>query len=156
MKELNSYIFESNFNEALKLIKAGNGINEKYGIGIRPIIAAINSDIPECLRFVIQNGADVNIDSGQPLHEVIDYCIDGMIQNNRSEPYPEALQMLQILLDNGADLQIENKNRKRPIDLITAYSHNQEIFERLKSIFRPLIPQIDELIKGNLYKHDFI
>lgn len=147
MKDLNSYIFKSNFKEALKLIKEGHGINERYGVGIRPIISAINSDNPESLKFVIEHGANVNIDNGNPLREAIDYSIDGMIQNNRSKPYPEALQMLEILLNNGADLEIENNEGKNPLDVIVRYSHNEESFERLKSFFRNLIPQIDKMIK---------
>lgn len=151
MKELNSYLFDSNLEEALKLIKKGKNINKKHGI--RPIIAAINSENPKCVKFVIEQGADVNIDYGNPLHEVIDYCIDGMIQNNRSKPHPETMKMLQILLDNGAELEIRNKEGKRPIDMITAYSSNEESFKKLKSFFRPLIPQIDELIKSNFTQH---
>ncbi len=149
MKELNSYIFASDLTNALRLIQNGMDINGKYGVGIRPISSAINSDNPKTLEFVIQLGADVNIDFGDPLHETIDYCIDGMIQNNRKEPYPESLEMLKILLDNGADIELINEKGERPIDVISAYAHDAESLNRLKSFFRPLISNIDELIKTN-------
>lgn len=148
MKELNSYIFESDINGALKLLVEGADINTKYGVGITPISSAINSDNPSTLKFVIDQGADVNIDQGAPLSETIDYCIDGMIQNNRDTPYPEALEMLEILLKNGADLELKDDNGERPIDVLTAYAQDDsEWLEQLKSFFRPFIPKIDELIK---------
>ena len=131
------------------MIQNGKNINRKYGVGIRPISSAINSDDPKTLKFVIKHGADVNIDFGAPLHETIDYCIDGMIQNNRKEPYPESIEMLKILLNNGADIELKNEIGERPIDVITAYAHNAESLDRLKSFFRHLIPNIDELIKTN-------
>lgn len=154
MKELNSYIFESDLTKALQLIQNGMDINGKYGVGIRPISSAINSNDPKTLEFVIEHGADVNIDFGDPLHKTIDYCIDGMIQNNRKEPYPESLEMLKILLDNGADIEFKNEKGERPIDVITAYAHNTESLDRLKSFFRHLIPNIDELIKNNYNRVD--
>lgn len=148
MKELNSYIFESDVKGALKLLKNGADINSKYGVGIRPISSAINSDNPSTLQFVIEHGADVNIDNGAALSETIDYCIDGMIQNNLDKPHPEAMEMLKILLENGANLELMDENGERPIDAISAYAKGSyEELERLKSFFRPLIPNIDELLK---------
>ncbi|WP_299125106.1 hypothetical protein [uncultured Winogradskyella sp.] len=147
MKELNSYIFESDIEGAHKLLQEGADINAKYGIGITPISSAINSDNPSTLQFVIDQGANVNIDYGAPLSETIDYCIDGMIQNNLDSPYPEALKMLKILLENGADIELKDDNGERPIDVLLAYAQDDfEWLEKLKSFFRPLIPNIGELI----------
>lgn len=146
MKDLNTYIFQSDLANALTLIQNGADINGKDEVGVRPISSAVNSDDPKTLEFVITHGADVNIDFGEPLCEMIDYCMDGMIQNNRTEPYPESLEMLKILLDNGADIALKNENGKRPIDVIIAYAQNKESLNWLKSFFRHLIPNIDELI----------
>ena len=147
MRELNSYIFESDAQGALKLLKNGADINSKCGAGIRPISSVINSDNPSTLKFVIELGADVNIDNGAPLSEAIDYCIDGMIQNNQDKPYPEALEMIKILLENGADVELKDQNGERPIDVLSAYAQDDlDWLELLKSIFRPLIPRIDELL----------
>ena len=148
MKKLSSYIFESDIDEALKLLKEGADINAKDRVGIRPISSAINSDKPSTLQFVIDQGADVNIDDGAVLSEVIDYCIDGMLQNNLDKPDPEAMEMLKILLDNGGDLTITDPNGQRPIDVIRTYAHgDQNRLEELKRFFRPIISNIDELIK---------
>jgi len=148
MTELNSCIFESNIAAATLLLENGADINAKYGVGVRPISAAINSDNPSTLQFVIEQGADVNIDNGSPLLETIDYCIDGMIQNNQVKLYPEALKMLEILLENGANLELRDENGERPIDVITRYAEDDTAWlERLKSLFRTVIPQIDELLK---------
>ena len=151
-KNLNSFIFDSDLKNALKLIQDGMDINTKYGVGIRPIISAINSDEPKTLEFVIEHGANVNIDSGEPLKEAIDICIQGMIQDNRNEPYPESLEILKILLNNGADLELENEKGERPIDIILAYAQNGRYLERLKSFFRPLIPNIDAIINPSKSK----
>ncbi len=147
MKDLNSYLFKSNFEKVAKLIQEGVDVNGKYGIGIRPIIAAINSDNPKMLSYIIAKGADVNIDNGLPLYETIDICIDGMIQDNRSEPHQVYLEMIKILLMNGAKLELKNERAERAIDLIVQYAYSEKSFDRLKSYFRPLIPEIDALIK---------
>lgn len=130
MKELNDYIFTSDLKQALELIEKGADINAKYGVGIRPISAAINSDEPDTLRFVIGHGADVNIDNGHPLFEAIDLCIDGMIQNGRAEPYPEAMEMFKILIENGADIGLKDEKGNGPLKLLLSYPEKDQTFFR--------------------------
>jgi ankyrin repeat protein len=146
---LNEHINESNLETAYKLIQNGVDINEKYGIGIRPIIAAINSGNKKILEFVIRNGADLNIDDGAPLRNAIDIAIDGMIQDGLAEPAHETMEIVKVLLTAGADLELKNDKGNRPVDVITAFSHNDQTFEKLKSFFRPIIPNIDKLIARN-------
>ena len=62
MKELTDCIFNSDLKNAASLLNSGANINSKYGSGVYPIDAAINSDNPKSLEFVIENGADVNIE----------------------------------------------------------------------------------------------
>jgi ankyrin repeat protein len=128
-------------------LNLGANINAKYGSGIYPIDAAINSDNPKILEFVIKNGADLNIESGLPLMAALDYCMDGMIQNNIDRPYPEALEMVKILLENGADIAIKDLNGNRPIDVLKAYDPNPEKLNQLIELFRPVIKNIDDLLK---------
>ena len=149
MKDLNAYIFESNFEKVAKLIQEGADVNGKDRIGVRPIISAVNSGNSKMLRYIIAHEADVNIDNGLPLYETIDICIDGMIQDNRSEPHQVYLEMIKILLMNGAKLELKNERGERGIDLIVQYAYSEKSFDRLKSFFRPLIPEIDVLIKRN-------
>jgi ankyrin repeat protein len=124
-------------------------INEQNDLGYFPIQRAINYDDPEMLKLVIDGGADVNIDLGDgwtPLHEAFDYAIDGMIQNSRDIPYPENLEMIRILVSNGADLDRKNLKGKTPLDSINTYSATKEGFASLMNIFRPIIPFIDQKI----------
>ncbi|MFD2567526.1 hypothetical protein [Pseudotenacibaculum haliotis] len=133
-------------DEAQELLSQGTDINAGI-LGFRPIYAAIHSDDPNVLQFVVDNGADVNIDEGTPLLEILDYCIDGMIQAERIEPYPEALRMLQILLDNGADPFLKNVEGHRPIDVLTEYAASKErTLSRLINLFESYIPNLRDLL----------
>lgn len=124
-------------------------IDEKDHLGIFPIQTAINSDDPEMLRLLIATGADVNVDLGDgwtPLHEAFDYAIDGMIQNDRDSPYLEVIEIIKILIDNGADLDKKNIKGETALDSISTYSGTREGFASLMNIFRPIIPNIDQKI----------
>ncbi len=109
MKEngLCSYLHQSKLEEALHFIQNGVDINERQDFEVLPIIAAINSDDPKTLDFVIKHGANLNIENGHPLTEVIDLIIDSMVQEGRLEPFPETMDMLEILLRNGANPEIQ-------------------------------------------------
>ena len=45
-----------------------------------------------------------------------------MIQNNRKTPYPEALEMIRILVSYGADLEKRNGEGQTPLDAMNTYS----------------------------------
>lgn len=147
MKTINSYIFHADFGKVQELLGRGTDVNGKYGIGIRPIIAAINSDSPKMVSLVLKHGADVNIDDGAPLRTIIDLSIDGMIQDELEAPFPAHLEILRILLENGADLEMKDENGSRPIDVIPAYGTNRKSLDRLKNYFRPIIPELDSLLE---------
>jgi len=151
MEHLSAYIFQSNLEKALELIQNGNDINGLYGYNNRPISSAINSDNPATLKFVIAQGADVNIDAGAPLFETIANCIDGMIQANRDEPFPESMEMISILIKSGANPIIEDSEGRKPIDVLYAYVQTEDHLDTLKSIFRLYIPEVDNLIFDKRY-----
>lgn len=141
MEDLSSYIFQMKLEKAEQLIQNGHDIN-----GVtqsRPILSAVESDNPEALKFVLANGANPNIDQGLPLLVAIDYALDGMIQNNRTKPYPEPIKMVEILIKNGADPLLKNSKGQRPIDVLVSYASNNESLDRLKSFFRPFLPEVD-------------
>jgi len=111
---------------------------------------ALNSDAPELLQLVITAGGDVNIDLGDgwtPMHHAMDLAIDGMIQNNRQSPYPEAMEMIRILVTNGADLAKRNREGKTPLDLINTYTGSEQGFNQLMAMFREVIPSLDERVQ---------
>ncbi len=110
-----------------------------------PIISAINSDNPDVLQFIIDNGGDVNINFGQPLREMIDYCIDAIIQNGLNDFSQEHKVMLKILLDNNANLLIKNEEGKIPTDIIKDYAYG-ETLNFIVKLFHDFIPEIYKLV----------
>lgn len=145
---MTEYIFDSDLESGQLLLDKGAGINAKYGeLGFYPVYSALNTNNPYILKFVIQNGADVNIEQGLPLFEAIDSAIDGMRQNNLEFPDANSMEMIKILLDNAADPELKDNSNKRPINALRHYANgNTERLELLKTFFRPLFPNIDTLL----------
>lgn len=111
---------------------------------------ALNGDDPELLASVIRTGADVNIDLGDgwtPLHYAMDLAIDGMIQNERELPYPAALEMIRLLVTNGADLQQRNGEGKTALDAINTYAGSEQAFQSLVAIFQDVIPFLSDRLR---------
>ncbi len=55
--------------------------------------------------------------------------------------------MIKILLDHGADPELKDNLKERPIDLVYYYANgNTERLELNKTYFRPLFPNIDTLL----------
>jgi ankyrin repeat protein len=149
MENLADYIFSSDLKSAQLLLDSGADINSKYGVlKTYPIYSALNSDNLDTLKFVIKNGADVNIEKGLPLSEAIDAAIDIMSQNNLNAPDEISMEMIKFLLEKGADPELEDDQNERPIDIISTYANkSEERLEILKSFFRPLFPYIDSLLE---------
>ena len=124
-------------------------LNQPDANGKFPIEIAMDKDDFTMVKSLIAAGADPNIDLGYgwtPLHEAIEACIDTMIQNNRDTFFPNLLEMVKVLVENGADLNKKNADGKTPLDFINSYAGFKEGFDSLKTLFRPAIPNIDELI----------
>jgi len=112
--------------------------------------SAISLEDPEMLEAVILAGANVNVqlpNGWTALHTAMDGAIDGMIQNNRDSPYPEALEMIRILISHGADLDKKDQSGETALDSINTYCVNKESFDSLVSMFRSVIPDIDSKIQ---------
>ena len=119
-------------------------------LGRLAVETALNSDDPDLLRAVIRAGCNVNIDLGDgwtPMHHAMDLAIDGMIQNNRQSPYPEAIEMIRILIANGADLEKRNQEGQTSLDSINTYAGSEQGFNQLMEMFRDVIPSLDERIQ---------
>lgn len=143
MSVLNHCLFNGAIDTAKTLLENGFDINEKNYI--YPISAAIASENPKVVEFAINNGAIVNIDLGNgwtPLHEAIDAAIDGMIQNNEEAPTRDSLEIIALLIQNGADAERVNDQGKSPLDLFNVYCTSEERLNALKAMFKGYIPSI--------------
>jgi hypothetical protein len=124
-------------------------INKPNKNGIYLIYAILNSDHPDLLAVAIKNGLNINRDLGEgwtPIHQAIDNAIDGMIQDNLDLPDPETLELIKILIDNGASLDVCDKKGYKPLDALNTYSANIDTFNHLKNVLRTSIPSIDDKV----------
>jgi Ankyrin repeats (many copies) len=150
MKNLNTCLFQGAIGTARQILESGVDINAKGDKGVYPIIAAINSDYPEVLRFVIAYGANPNItldDGSTPLHEAFDIAIDGMLQDDLEKPNSETVEIIKLLIANGADPNVQNSSGKTPLDSLATYASTIERFNFLKDLFRDILPSIDKDVK---------
>ena len=103
------------------MIASGVDLNKTGSNGWTPLMMAIEGDQPKTLEVLLENGANPNkqteLDGFTPLHLAVDYAIDGMIQNNKSKPFPEPIECIRILLKYGADITIKDNSGKTPLDL---------------------------------------
>ncbi|MCG8576827.1 MAG: ankyrin repeat domain-containing protein [Flavobacteriales bacterium] len=149
-EDINRFIddcYEGNYEavqEALDNYMIADCVDEH---GTTPLLAAINGEQAEIVGCLTTWGADVNKGPHTALHELFDYAIDGMIQNQEENINPVLLEILEELLACKADLHQLNSVGKRPIDSLNTYSATPEAFNKLKDQFRPLIPKIDEIIE---------
>ncbi|WP_187146241.1 ankyrin repeat domain-containing protein [Candidatus Amoebophilus asiaticus] len=103
-----------------KLIAKGADINAKDEHGISPLYIAVSQGNETVTRMLLTKNADVNVKSvyfgDTPLHIAI-----------RGE-YPE---IVKLLLDNGAQLNIIDQERKTPFDLAKESTNKKikELFE---------------------------
>lgn len=114
-----------------------------------PILAALNSENPAMMIFVLANGGNPNqhLSNGWSiLHEAFDLAIDVMIQNRLDEPPVGVMTIIDLLLKKGASLENKSERGKTPLESLNAYAGSQDSFERLKNFFRPHVPNIDELV----------
>lgn len=149
MENLSHIIWEGKLKRAKELLESGYDINAFYGENkLLPIYSAMNADDPvSALNFVIENGADIDILFGYPLHIAFDSLIDGMLQNDWTEPHPDDIEMIKILYNKGANLTIVDEEGLTPFSIISDYSVNFERFKELKDLFLSIVPEFDEHIK---------
>ena len=124
----------------------------KYETSILPIRYAVDQVDPTMLQSFIDAGADINIDIGGGLtafHLAVGFYIDDMTLGSRESFSDNELEIFKILLHNGADLNKKNKEGQKPLDVINEFSFSRDGFNELLDLFRPIIPNIDELVTYN-------
>jgi len=134
--KLNNFIYEGSLNMVRRILANGVNLNNKGEDDCYPIIIAINSMNIEILQLIIEEGADVNIDEGLPLYVAIDACIDSMFQENKKLPSKLNVEVLNKLIELGADPSKNKLGEYNLEELIKEYeisiiSHNlffQKIF----------------------------
>jgi ankyrin repeat protein len=122
-------------------------MEDEYGNHI--LFSLIERDDPEELRLFMEAGADVHVEQDNgwtPLHLAFDYAIDGMIQNARDMPYPEALEKIRLLIAYGADLSCTDNEGHTALDAFNTYAASEAGFNRLKDMFRTVVPDIDDKV----------
>ena len=110
------------------LLKSGEDVNQTDKNGVTPLHHAVRFRSPAAVRALLENGARVNqacTRSGStPLHRAV--TSTGAPGTAGKEE--EAIQIIEILLEYGANAALRNKSGKRAAD----YARDPEIQRRLK------------------------
>lgn len=102
----------------LHLLKVGADVNETDKNGVTPLHRAVRFRSPAAVRLLIKQGADVNCQDKKswstPLHRAV---------TNTGAPATkgkadEIGEIIQILLEGGADPKIKNRMGKMPIEYV--------------------------------------
>ena len=100
------------------LLKKGANINEKDKNGVSPLHRAVRYRNPKVLEFLIKIGANVNYadkrNASTALHKVVFNSGAPSIKGKSDE----AIEIIKILLDNGANPNLKNNKGKTPIDYV--------------------------------------
>ncbi len=83
----------------------------------RPLHAAVGANHFEAVKFLVDNGADVdsrNYDGSTPLHGAVEYLITGQM---RMPMRSIDIKLTRFLLDHGADVNAVNNNGETPLHI---------------------------------------
>jgi len=113
MTLLNIACQNGHVNVAQLLLEKGAEVNLTDKSGVTPLWVACANDYPDMARLLLEKGADVNwvhsCNGFTPLHIA---C-----QNNNS------IDMVQLLIDNNANINCLTKEGQRPIDIACEMKH---------------------------------
>lgn len=86
-------------------------------------MCAIENERNEVVDILLKGGANINYQCSSgwtALHQAVDISIDGTIQTG-GKPGEEPIDMLEYLLDNGADIYIKDMHGRSPVDIAMCY-----------------------------------
>jgi len=104
---LSGLIFSRDFDAVKEWVFSHPGcVNEVDSAGLSPLGVAIEAYDPNIVYFLLENGANPNDWGGgncPPLHLAIDNAAEAFRNSPLGAP-PPSLQIIQLLLDFGADI----------------------------------------------------
>ncbi|MFE6076594.1 ankyrin repeat domain-containing protein [Paenibacillus sp. NPDC057886] len=101
-------------------------------------MCAVEQENKEIMDMLIASGADINYQcSGgwTALNQAVNLSIDGTIQTGGS-PGEEPVDILEYLIDRGANIHVTDLRGKSPIDVATSYKSDKII--QFPEEYRPL------------------
>lgn len=118
-KDLNKRLLkatdENNFSDAVAAVKAGADINTSNSNGAKAIHFAAACGNPDLVRFLLEHGATPNIrtvSGDTPLYFAATGTRRGLRANRKTAGYDKTLK---ILIENGANLDAQNRNSVTPL-----------------------------------------
>ena len=111
------------------LLQEGADVNILDPTGRNALLVSVGSHQKEYIELLKSNGIDINsqdIDGNTALH----YPLINVLENKLYLPY--STEIVKILLEEGADPQVKNKEGKSPMDLAVE-SEESELINLLKS-----------------------
>ena len=115
------YIVNACYNGDMEYIKeyfsSGKNLNIAHK-GNSPLLVAIEQHQVEVIKFLVENGADVNFSSDKAvtaLHIAVDSANFQTFDKNAFKEPPT--EVIELLIQNGADINVKNKYGLTPIEL---------------------------------------
>jgi ankyrin repeat protein len=111
------------------LLQKGADVNITDPTGRNALLVSVGSNQKEYIRLLVSKGIDINSqdeDGNTALH----YPLSNVLRDKRYLPY--STEIVKILVEEGADPHIKNKEGKSPMDLAEESGEN-ELISLLKS-----------------------
>jgi len=136
------YVIQSNFVEAaFYLIKKGANVSLLDDYNMSALTHAVRIDSYEiCEKLISIDKNLVNIESKAERRTTVWYAI---LQIGRLPPESIDFRILDLLIENGADIYKPISNGTTPYELITHQKNAKEIVSHLKNKFPQIINQLE-------------
>lgn len=136
-------LHKNSFDECKKILNSGFDVNHKDRSGFSPIFSCTLPQHSKALRFLIASGANLNMigpSGNTPLHYAVERG---------------CMEIVLILLLNGADPALTNENKLKPEDMlpklrpmILALTNDRQIYAGLSELYKKKLTIIFDEIDG--------